>query len=123
MSKRAINPKHVLILGAGPGLSASIAHRFGHEGYTITLLARSEQNVTTLAQELRNDVDTATADAADPKGFRAAIEKLAERITPGVVVLGRLDRGTTAHAVRPDRHRRRAGAQQPRGIPVRAARH
>jgi NAD(P)-dependent dehydrogenase (short-subunit alcohol dehydrogenase family) len=65
MSKRAINPKHVLILGAGPGLSASIAHRFGHEGYTITLLARSEQNVTTLAQELRNDVDTATADAAD----------------------------------------------------------
>jgi short-subunit dehydrogenase len=86
MSKRAINPKHVLILGAGPGLSASIAHRFGHEGYTITLLARSEQNVTTLAQELRNDVDTATADAADPKGFRAAIEKLAERITPGVVV-------------------------------------
>jgi short-subunit dehydrogenase len=89
MSKPSINPEHVLILGAGPGLSASVARRFGAEGYAITLVARSEQNLTALAQELRSDgitVDTATADAADSKGFRATLKDLADRITPGVVV-------------------------------------
>jgi len=89
MSKPSITPEHVLILGAGPGLSASVARRFGREGYAITLVARNEQNLTSLAEGLRSDgitVDTATADAADSNGFRAALEDLAERITPGVVV-------------------------------------
>jgi short-subunit dehydrogenase len=84
-----INPKHLLILGAGPGLSASIARRFGREGFSITLVARREQALTELAEALRADgipVDTATADAADATGFRSVLETLAERITPGVVV-------------------------------------
>jgi short-subunit dehydrogenase len=89
MSKPPISPEHVLILGAGPGLSASVARRFGREGYAITLVARNKQNLAKLADELRGDgitVETATADAADSHGFRAALDELAERITPGVVV-------------------------------------
>jgi short-subunit dehydrogenase len=84
-----IDPKRVLILGAGPGLSASIARRFGREGFAVTLVARREQALAELADQLRGEsitVDTATADAADPHGFRTALEDLAERITPGVVV-------------------------------------
>jgi short-subunit dehydrogenase len=81
--------EHVLILGAGPGLGASIARRFGREGFAVTLVARREAALTELAGELRGAgvaVDTATADAADPRGFRTALEGLAEHITPGVVV-------------------------------------
>jgi short-subunit dehydrogenase len=88
-SSTPIDPKHVLILGAGPGLSQAIARRFGREGYTVTLVARREQALAELADELRGEgitVDTATADAGDPHGFRGALEGLAERITPGVVV-------------------------------------
>jgi short-subunit dehydrogenase len=84
-----IDPKHVLILGAGPGLSASVARRFGREGFAVTLVARREQALADLANDLRGagiSVDTVTADAADPHGFRTALEDLAERITPGVVV-------------------------------------
>jgi short-subunit dehydrogenase len=84
-----IDPKHVLILGAGPGLSASVARRFGREGFAVTLVARREQALADLANDLRGagiSVDTVTADAADPHGFRTDLEDLAERITPGVVV-------------------------------------
>ena len=85
----SIDPKHVLILGAGSGLSASVARRFGREGFAVTLVARREQALADLANDLRGagiSVDTVTADAADPHGFRTALEDLAERITPGVVV-------------------------------------
>jgi short-subunit dehydrogenase len=102
MSKPSITPEHVLILGAGPGLSASVARRFGREGYAITLVARNEQNLTSLAEGLRSDgitVDTATADAADSNGFRAALEDLAERITPGVVVYNAALIATDSNAV------------------------
>jgi short-subunit dehydrogenase len=77
-----IDPQHVLILGAGPGLSASIAHRFGREEFTVTLIARREAALTKLAGELRGAgvaVDTVTAHAADPRGFRTALQGLAER--------------------------------------------
>ena len=81
--------QHVLILGAGPGLGASIARRFGREGFAVTLVGRREAALNELAGELRGAgvaVNTATADAADPRGFRTALDGLAEHITPGVVV-------------------------------------
>lgn len=89
MSKSSINPKHVLILGAGPGLSASIAQRFGREGFEVTLLARSEQSLKTLAEELRADsitINTVTGDAADTEQFRTTLERIAAESTPGVVI-------------------------------------
>jgi short-subunit dehydrogenase len=79
----------VLILGAGPGLSASVAERFGREGFEITLLARSEANLNELAEKLRVGgvtVNTVTGDAADTKQFRTTLEDIAAQSTPGVVI-------------------------------------
>ena len=84
-----IDLQRVLILGAGPGLGAAIARRFGREGYAVTLVARREQALADLADGVRHagiGVDTVTADAADPRGFRRVLEELAQHITPGVVV-------------------------------------
>lgn len=89
MAKHDINPKHVLILGAGPGLSSSIAQRFGREGFEVTLLARNEQTLTELAEKLREDditVNTVTGDAADTQQFRKTLENIAAEATPGVVI-------------------------------------
>ena len=36
----AADPRHLLIIGAGPGLGGAIAHRFAQGGYHLTLLAR-----------------------------------------------------------------------------------
>jgi short-subunit dehydrogenase len=89
MSKPPINPKHVLILGAGPGLSAAVAQRFGREGFEVTLLARSERNLTEVAERLRAEnvtVNTVTGDAADTQQFRKTLENIAAEATPGVVI-------------------------------------
>jgi len=85
----ALDAMHVLIVGAGPGLGAALARRFGREGCTVTLVARRAEPLVELAEELRTvgvAVDTVTADAADPEGFREDLERLAGRITPGVVI-------------------------------------
>jgi short-subunit dehydrogenase len=84
-----IDPKHVLVIGAGPGLGAAIARRFGREGFAVTLAARSEHNLTGLANELRStgvNVDTLTADAGDPHIFRQVLQGLAKTTAFGVVV-------------------------------------
>ena len=89
MSKPPINPEHVLILGAGPGLSAAVAQRFGREGFEVTLLARSERNLTEVAERLRAKnvtVNTVTGDAADTQQFRETLESIAAEATPGVVI-------------------------------------
>jgi short-subunit dehydrogenase len=89
MSKPPVNPKHVLILGAGPGLSAAVAQRFGREGFEVTLLARSERNLTEVAERLRAEnvtVNTVTGDAADTQQFRKTLESIAAEATPGVVI-------------------------------------
>jgi short-subunit dehydrogenase len=36
------NSKTAVVLGAGPGLGMSIAHRFGREGYRVALVSRSD---------------------------------------------------------------------------------
>jgi short-subunit dehydrogenase len=84
-----VDPKRILIVGAGPGLGAAIARRFGDEGYAATLVARREAPLAGLADALRRagiSVDTVTADASNPHGFRGVLETVADRVTPGVVV-------------------------------------
>jgi short-subunit dehydrogenase len=83
------DPQHALIIGAGPGLGAALARRFGREQFTVTLLARREDALNELADELRTagvTVDIATADAAEPHEYRKALEELAGRINPDVVI-------------------------------------
>jgi hypothetical protein len=33
----AVDPRHLLVIGAGPGLDGAIAHRFAQGGYHLTL--------------------------------------------------------------------------------------
>ena len=86
----AVDPRHLLVVGAGPGLGASVARRFAREGYRLTLVARSEAKIAALAEELRGagtDVAVVTADAGDPDGLRAAVVPLFARPgAPGVVI-------------------------------------
>ena len=84
------DPRHLLLVGTGPGLGAAIARRFAREGYRLTLVARSEQTIATLAQQLRatgTDVAVVQADAGDPERLRAALSPLfAAQGGPGVVI-------------------------------------
>jgi short-subunit dehydrogenase len=84
-----IDPEHVLVIGAGPGLGSAVARRFAREGFTVTVVGRRQEALDDLAAQLRDaggTADTFVADASDPLKFKASLQQLAERITPGVVI-------------------------------------
>ena len=67
----------ILILGAGPGLGMSVAHRFGKEGYAVALISRSTDRHADYLRSLDDaGVDAAafTADAANPAQLRIAVD-------------------------------------------------
>ena len=67
----------LVVLGAGPGLGMSVAHRFGKEGYAVALISRSAARHGDYLQALdAGGVDAAafTADADDPAQLRAAVD-------------------------------------------------
>ncbi len=76
----------VLVIGAGPGVSGSVARAFAHEGYDVALLGRSADVLADLVATLPTGVraEVATADVTDAEATTAAITAMA-------TALGRVD--------------------------------
>lgn len=75
--------KVIVVVGAGPGVGASVAHRFGREGYDVGLVARSADTLERLESDLRAAGVTATSapvDITDQAGLTGAVEGLAARL-------------------------------------------
>jgi NADP-dependent 3-hydroxy acid dehydrogenase YdfG len=71
----------IAIVGAGKGLGAAVARRFGREGFAVALLARDQDRVDALASELEADGVTAqgfTADVRDRPSLTAALDAAAQ---------------------------------------------
>ncbi|MPY61148.1 SDR family NAD(P)-dependent oxidoreductase [Streptomyces spongiae] len=67
----------IAIIGAGPGLGAAVAHRFGREGFDVALVSRSHERTNALAADLAEDGITArgfAADVRDPNALAAALD-------------------------------------------------
>jgi len=79
------NYKQALIVGAGPGLSASLARLFTAKGLSVSLAARDSAKLSGLASE--TGAIAHTCDAADPDSVAALFEALdSQAATPDVVV-------------------------------------
>jgi NADP-dependent 3-hydroxy acid dehydrogenase YdfG len=81
---------HLLVVGAGPGIAAATARRFGREGYAVGLVARREAALAGLADELRADgarVAWVTGEAGDPVSLMTAVASLTEELGPADVLL------------------------------------
>ncbi len=64
------DPNHLLLIGAGPGVGAAIARRFGREGFRATLISRGD-GLDEVAAGLRSEgmtVAQLAADVADLEG-------------------------------------------------------
>lgn len=57
--------KTLVVLGAGPGLGAAVAQRFGREGYSVALVARRLEPLEELSATLARDGITAAPFQAD----------------------------------------------------------
>jgi NAD(P)-dependent dehydrogenase (short-subunit alcohol dehydrogenase family) len=84
-----VDPRHLLLIGAGPGVGASVVRRFGREGFRSTLISRSG-TAGQLAPELRRgglEIETIRADIEDLDGYRTTLERIFGAAgAPGVVV-------------------------------------
>jgi short-subunit dehydrogenase len=89
-SGSSIDNRHLLLVGAGPGLGMAVARRFADGGYRITLVARRTDGLRDLAGGLADTgarVDTIAADASDPDALGARMAGLyREEGAPGLVV-------------------------------------
>lgn len=63
--------KVIAVFGAGTGLGASVARRFGREGFRVALVARRQERLDTLVAQL-------AADGIEAAGFTADLSQPAE---------------------------------------------
>jgi short-subunit dehydrogenase len=86
----SIDNRHLLLVGAGPGLGMAVARRFAEGGYRVTLVARSTDGLSDLADGLAGTgarIDTIAADASDPDGLGARMAELYnEHGAPGLII-------------------------------------
>jgi len=72
----------LVVVGAGPGVSGSVARRFARDGYALGLLGVDADQLRALDDELGSDavpVETAVVDVTDVEAATAAVTALGER--------------------------------------------
>jgi shikimate 5-dehydrogenase len=72
----SVDARHLLLVGAGPGLGTAVARRFAVGGYRVTLLARSPDGLSDMAGSLADTgakISTIAADASDPDDLGARV--------------------------------------------------
>ncbi|WP_328582748.1 SDR family NAD(P)-dependent oxidoreductase [Streptomyces sp. NBC_00370] len=88
-----------VIVGAGPGIGASVARRFGQEGLPVTLVARTEKSLRAAADAVAPtgaEVLALSADVTDEDALGAALDAASEAFgVPDAVVYN-------AAVIRPD---------------------
>jgi short-subunit dehydrogenase len=68
--------KTIAIIGAGPGVGLAVARRFGKEGFRVALLARNEEKLAEMVNQLTDQgIESAAfqADVMDTGGLSAAL--------------------------------------------------
>lgn len=68
----------IVVVGAGPGVGASVARQFGTQGYDVALVSRSEGALSSLGQTLQSEGITtgwSALDITDEGALRAAVER------------------------------------------------
>jgi NAD(P)-dependent dehydrogenase (short-subunit alcohol dehydrogenase family) len=78
VTARAMRPStpHAVVTGAGRGIGAAIARKLTADGFTVTLLGRTEQPLTTLATELGHGTRVCVCDVADSEAVQRVFEAL-----------------------------------------------
>jgi short-subunit dehydrogenase len=89
-SPGSVDARHLLLVGAGPGLGTAVARRFAVGGYRVTLVARSTDGLRDLVGTLADTgakIDTIAADASDPDGLGVRMSELYLGTgAPGVII-------------------------------------
>lgn len=91
--------RHLLVVGAGPGISQAAARVLGADGYAAGLVARRKGPLAEVGAALRAEgvrTEWTTADAGDPGALTAAVESLTAALGPVDVLLYNVSVGRSA---------------------------
>ncbi len=80
--RRAVSSGVLVVVGAGPGVSGSLARRYAREGYDVGLLGRDAERVRELAGELEDlgrEVQSAVVDITDVAATTEVISSMGAR--------------------------------------------
>lgn len=72
----------IVVVGAGPGLGASVARRFGREGYDVALLSRGADELDELGTAMQSEGITTgwtALDVTDEPALREAVTRFGDR--------------------------------------------
>src|SRR3954464_11680731 len=81
-----VDPHHLLLIGAGPGVGAAVVLCFGRERFRSPLISRGG-TLDQLARELRSgvlEIDAIAADVADLDAYRETLERIFSASGPPV---------------------------------------
>jgi NADP-dependent 3-hydroxy acid dehydrogenase YdfG len=81
--------KTIVVVGYGPGISASVAEKFGAEGFSVALVARNAEKLDKGVKALESKgvrAKSYAADAGDPAAIRDAIAKARKELGPITVL-------------------------------------
>lgn len=70
--------KIIVITGAGSGLGRALARRFGRDGETVILLARSTEKIESVAREIGASAAAFQCDITSPSSVRKAFAEIAK---------------------------------------------
>ena len=79
----------IAIIGAGPGLGAAVARRFGAEGFSIALISRDQAKLDELATQIQDGGLVARGYAADvlnPASLKLALARAVAELGPIAVL-------------------------------------
>ena len=82
--------KTILVCGYGPGISDAVAKKFGAEGFSVALVARTASRLEAGVAALRAQKVEAAAfpgDLSDPKAVRSLVESARAKLGPIAAVL------------------------------------
>jgi NADP-dependent 3-hydroxy acid dehydrogenase YdfG len=81
--------KTIVVVGFGPGISTAVAEKFGSAGFSVALVARSEERLAAGVTSLKSkgiEAIAVSGDASDPASIRAAIAKARAALGPVTVL-------------------------------------
>ena len=76
-----MNGRVAAVLGVGPGLGAAVARRFAGEGFAVAMMARREESLAEIRQDIEGAGGSAlpvSADATDAAAFEQARSDLGD---------------------------------------------
>lgn len=88
-SSKAGMGKTILVVGFGPGISTAVAEKFGSSGFSVGLVARSEEKLASGVSLLKSKGIVAAAfpaNAGDPTAIRAVVGKARAALGPITVI-------------------------------------